>query len=209
MTTGASAEALPDNRHAVIARLHDALSALERNDAAAWRANVDELIEWRTQPLVQGLAKLARELDQAFGGGGNTQAGSALPDACARLEHVVRVSEEASHRALDLIQDCGTLLDSLRDAPPDEQRATILTIRAQLSEMTAAQGYQDLTGQIILRVVELVRMVHAGLGDAGAEHERPLHLPSSSRGYGPSVTGLDAAPTTQDDANQLLSSLGL
>lgn len=203
-------DAPPDNRHAVIARLHDALAALERDDTAAWRANVDELIEWRTQPLVQGLAKLARELDHAFGGNaGAPQHGGGLPDACARLEHVVRVSEEASHRTLDLIQDCGTLLGTLPGASGEDQARTIAEVRNRMSEMTAAQGYQDLTGQIILRVVELVRAVHIGLGDAAGSSQPPLHLPASSRGYGPAVAGLDAAPATQDDANQLLSSLGL
>lgn len=207
---GVNAVPVLDNRHAVIARLHDALAALERDDAAAWRANVDELIEWRTQPLVQGLAKLARELEQALGDvTGAAQHGSALPDACARLEHVVRVSEEASHRTLDLIQDCGTLLGTLPDASSDEQAATIAAIRARMSEMTAAQGYQDLTGQIIVRVVALVRAVHVGLGDAVGTSTLPLHLPASSRGHGPAVPGLDPTPATQDDANQLLSALGL
>ena len=51
------------DRQLVIDRLHDALAALERDDAQAWRSNVDALIEWRTHPLVQGLARLARELD--------------------------------------------------------------------------------------------------------------------------------------------------
>lgn len=200
----------PDHRHAVIARLHDALAALERDDVAAWRANVDELIQWRTHPLVQGLAKLARELDQALGDiAGATQCGSTLPDACARLEHVVRVSEEASHRTLDLIQDCAALLGTLPGAGAAEQTTTIAAIRNRMSEITAAQGYQDLTGQIIVRVVELVRAVHVGLGEAVAGESRPLHLPASSRGRGPAIAGLDQAPTTQDDANHLLSSLGL
>ena len=199
-----------DDRHAVIACLHAALEALEADNSLAWRTHVDELIHWRTQPLVQGLAKLARELDQALGDmAGAVQHGSALPDACARLEHVVQVSEDASHRTLDLIQDCSMLLGTLPDASTEEQAATIAAIRARMSEMTAAQGYQDLTGQIIVRVVELVRAVHVGLGDAVGHVEKPLHLPASSRGHGPAVAGLDPAPATQDDANQLLSSLGL
>lgn len=196
------------DRQAVIACLHAALDALEADDHGAWRAHVDELIQWRTQPLVQGLAKLARELDQALGtGGGN---GGSLPEACARLEHVVRMSEDASHQTLDLIQECGVLLGTLPASSIDaDVQATIAGIRARLSEMTAAQGYQDLTGQIIRRVVQLVRAVHAGLGEAapaGIANE-PLHL--SSHGYGPSQAGIDAPAATQDDANQLLSSLGL
>ena len=199
---------LSQDRHAVIARLHAALWALEHDDLAGWRSNVDALIQWRSQPLVQGLAKLARELENALGESGTSSNGS-LPEACARLEHVVHVSEEASHRTLDLIQECGVLLGTLPDANAEAQAATIAAIRSRMSEVTAAQGYQDLTGQIIRRVVDLVRAVHAGLGEVTDTGAAPLQLNHNSRGFGPSVTGVDPAPATQDDANELLSSLGL
>ncbi|HEU4775114.1 MAG TPA: chemotaxis protein, partial [Lysobacter sp.] len=94
------------DRQAVIACLHAALDALEADNSVAWRTHVDELIQWRTQPLVQGLAKLARELDQAMGNGASVADGGSLPEACARLEHVGRRSADASHHTLDLIQEC-------------------------------------------------------------------------------------------------------
>jgi len=200
--------AFGEDRQAVIGRLHAALWALEHDDLAGWRSNVDALIQWRSQPLVQGLAKLARELDTALGNG-SASPNASLPEACARLEHVVHVSEDASHRTLDLIQECGVLLGTLPDAAAEEQAATIAAIRSRMSEMTAAQGYQDLTGQIIRRVVELVRAVHAGLGEMTDGDATPIHLNHHNRGYGPSVAGVDAAPATQDNADELLSSLGL
>lgn len=191
-------------RLALVDCLQAALAALEADDYCAWRANVDELIQWRTQPLVQGLVRLARELEQTLGTG-TPGSGGSLPEACLRLEHVVRVSEESSHHTLDLIQDCGMLLGTLPDAAGEEQAATIAAIRSRLSEMTAAQGVQDLTGQIIRRVVELVRAVHAGLGDAVGD-ATPLQL---HHGTGPAIAGLDPKPATQEDANALLSALGL
>lgn len=202
-------DAAEGERLALVDCLHAALAALEAGDHAAWRANVDELIQWRTQPLVKGLVRLARELEQALGDGTPGDGGS-LPEACLRLEHVVRVSEESSHHTLDLIQDCGTLLGTLPDAGGlggihDSTAATIAAIRSRLSEMTAAQGVQDLTGQIIRRVVALVRSVHAGLGEAVGE-AAPLQL---HHGSGPAVAGLDPKPATQEDANALLSALGL
>jgi chemotaxis protein CheZ len=72
------------DRQTVIDCLHAALDALEADDHSAWRTHVDELIQWRTQPLVQGLAKLARELDQAMGNGAGAADGGSLPEACAR-----------------------------------------------------------------------------------------------------------------------------
>ncbi len=196
------------DRQAISERLHAALLALENDDQAGWRSNVDALIEWRTQPFVQGLTRLARELEQALGDHAGAGANaSSLPDACARLEHVVTLTEKASMRSLDLVDECGQLLRQL-PVPDDEAQAAAMSgIRSRLSELTAAQGYQDLTGQIILRVVALVRAVHVGLGEVIGEDDRPLQL--SNRGHGPAVTGLDPAPVSQDDANSLLSSLGL
>lgn len=196
------------DRQAITQRLHAALWALENEDHAGWRANVDALIEWRTQPFVQGLARLARELEQALGEhASGTPNAASLPDACARLEHVVILTERASMRSLDLVDECGQLLRQLPGPADDAQAAALAGIRSRLSELTAAQGYQDLTGQIILRVVALVRAVHAGLGEVIGESDRPLQL--GNRGHGPAVTGLDPAPVSQDDANSLLSSLGL
>lgn len=202
--TSEAARGLPEqDRQLITSRLHAALWALEHDDHAGWRANVDELIQWRTQPFVQGLARIARELELALGEA--TSHGGSLPDACARLEHVVTLTETASMRTLDLIQECSGLLGRLQSGDASQADA-VAGIRERLSEMTAAQGYQDLTGQIILRVVELVRAVQEGLGEVTGPSE-PLHL--SSRGNGPSIAGLDPAPATQDDANELLSSLGL
>lgn len=188
------------DRQQIARRVRAALWAVEHGDEAGWRAQVDALIEWRNQPLLQGLVRLARELGQTLGEG-DPPAGASLPEACAHLERVVRITEEASHRALDRIEQCRALL-SLLPADDAVQTDTVAAIRAHLSEMTAAQGYQDLTGQVILRVVDIVRCVQAGLGSAQPEPKRPLHLPGS-------LAAVDPAPATQDEANQLLSSLGL
>lgn len=195
----------PD-RDAIVATLQAAVRAVESDDTAGWRAAIDELVEWRTQPLVQGIVRLARELSVALGDQGRAGAAS-LPDACARLEHVVHLTETSSMRTLDLIDECGRLLGQLPPAQTDAQRDAVAGLRTRFSEMTAAQGYQDLTGQIILRVVELVRAVHEGIGELTGTPE-PLHL-AGNRGQGPAVPALDPTPATQDNADELLSALGL
>jgi chemotaxis protein CheZ len=202
-----SADDAHEGREDIIRRVRAALWALEHDDQAGFQANLDALIEWRNQPLVHGLMRLARELGQAFGDGDGTGGGS-LPEACARLEHAVKVSEDASHRTMDMIDQCRGLLASIPADPGTDAAEAVAGIRVRLSEMTAAQGYQDLTGQIIKRVVDIVRCVHAAGGGAMPE-SAPLQLPETSKGFGPAVSGIDAAPATQDDANDLLSSLGL
>lgn len=197
-----------DERSAIVDVLQSALRAVESGDDARARAAIDDLVQWRTQPLVQGLVRLARELAVALGDEGRGHGAASLPDACSRLEHVVQLTESSSMRTLDLIDECGRLLAQL-PAPADEaQREAIVGLRSRFSEMSIAQGYQDLTGQIILRVVELVRAVHVGLGDIVGPQE-PLHLTNNTRGHGPAVAGVDATPATQDNADELLSALGL
>ncbi|HZX81566.1 MAG TPA: protein phosphatase CheZ [Lysobacter sp.] len=202
-----SAVAATEERTAIVETLQSALRAVESGDDAAARAALDGLVQWRTQPLVQGLVRLARELAVVLGDDRRAHGTASLPEACSRLEHVVQLTESSSMRTLDLIDECSRLLGALPPAQDEAQREAVAGLRTRFSEMSLAQGYQDLTGQIILRVVELVRAVHAGLGDIVGSPE-PLHL-HSNRGHGPSVGGVDPTPATQDNADELLSSLGL
>lgn len=189
-----------EDRAQITRRIRSALWAIEHGDEAGWRTQVDALIAWRNQPLLQGLVRLARELAQTLGDAPSH--GGALPDACAHLEHVVQMSEDASHRALDRLEQCGALLSQLHVGGGVQAHAEITgALRAHLSEMTAAQGIQDLTGQVIRRVVEILRCVHAGM-DASATASPPLQLNGSLAAVNPS-------PATQDEANELLSSLGI
>ncbi|MFL6593472.1 MAG: protein phosphatase CheZ [Luteimonas sp.] len=189
-----------EDRAQITRRIRSALWAIEHGDEAGWRTQVDALIAWRNQPLLQGLVRLARELAQTLGDAPSH--GGALPDACAHLESIVRMSEDASHRALDRLEQCGELLSQMHVGAGVQAHAEATgALRAHFSELTAAQGIQDLTGQVIRRVVEILRCVHAGM-DASATASAPLQLNGSLAAVNPS-------PATQDEANELLSSLGI
>ncbi|MCD9008032.1 protein phosphatase CheZ [Luteimonas sp. XNQY3] len=197
----------PDiERTRLASMLHDALEALERGDEDGWRQQVDALANARARTLVAGLGRLARELSQAL----DTLPpmpveGSGLDDACARLDHVVEMTEQATHRTLDLIDDSRALVARLKDGPLDDTRiATIESLRENLREMALAQSHQDLGGQIIRRVAGIVRGVHEGFGALGLPPRA-----DDERGNGPSVNGLDRNAVGQSDADDLLSNLGL
>lgn len=188
----------------IIDRLHAAMAALEQGDANAWKHHLDSLLEWRRQPVVESLVKLARELDELERAidvriPGAAQSAVGLPDACSRLEHVVKMTEEASMRTLDLADECRTLLGTIGP----EHEATVDAIRSRLSAMVEAQSFQDLTGQIIQRVIHLIRSLQSGLGDIQALHGE------DSKGHGPAVSGVDPPAATQDEANDLLANLGI
>ncbi len=169
-----------------------------------------------------------------------------MPDARKRLSHVVKLTDEAAHRTLDLVEQSGPPIDHwvqgaaqlleewqmhgtreaaaaslwperahefLERALPDADR-----VRRNLSGMLLAQGYQDLTGQIIRGVIGLVGELEAVLGQlvalANGEDTRrmpalKLPLADHSRGAGPQVPGVGdtVAVSDQDDIDALLASV--
>lgn len=201
---------LSPERSALIQRLHEALDALERGDESAMRAEIDALASARTRPLVQGLGRLARELSQALGElpqAPEEDRSAELDDACARLDHVIAMTEKATHRTLDLADECRALAEGLRSEGVSAGQDQVLErIRHNLTEIALTQSYQDLTGQIIRRVAGIVRKVHEGFNELGLPPREAANEPGLA---GPAVAGLDRHAVSQLDADALLSDLGL
>jgi len=170
----------------------------------------------------------------------------AIPDAHQRLAFVVQKTEEAANRTLTAVeellplagrmgQDASRLLDDWsrfkrRELSVEEFRALLDTeceflermcasareMHERLSDVLLAQDYQDLTGQVIRRVMSLVSEVQDSLVNmiritGGA---RPSGQPAKGTGVhaeGPQV-GLAATSTNvvqgQDEVDDLLLSLG-
>jgi chemotaxis protein CheZ len=170
-----------------------------------------------------------------------------VPDARKRLAHVVRLTDEAAHRTLDLVEQSGPLVDrTARDAAqlleelrlrsqielaaPWEQRASGFLqravedadrVRGLLSQMLLAQSYQDLTGQIIRGVIELVGELESVLGQlvALANGEDTRRMPALrmtpdpqtvSVGSGPQIPGISTGEAfgDQQDVDALLARMG-
>jgi chemotaxis protein CheZ len=143
---------------------------------------------------------------------------------------------------MDLVDQCCPLVDSIAQeaarlqqlarAPGPEQsgaRAAIdvflgqsaghmQTVRARLGDVLLAQGYQDLSGQIIRSVMTLVDELEValsdlvrigGLANGGGEARRPVA--GASLGHGPVVPGVEHGDTVggQDDIDAMLSGLGM
>ena len=196
------------DKNALALRLQEALDALESGDETAWRQRIDGLVALRTQPMMSGLSRLARELGQALGELPTvpSEAGE-LDDACARLDHVVAMTEQATHRTLDLADQCRDLLEGVRiEGVSTRQDEVLDRVRHNLTEIGLTQSYQDLTGQIIRRVAGIVRKVHEGFGALGLPPREEAAEPALA---GPAVSGLDRHAVSQDDADALLADLGL
>lgn len=169
-----------------------------------------------------------------------------IPDARQRLNHVLKLTDAAAHRTLDLVEKSGppadrTAREAAALAEPWKRfragtisvadyldligridhflgaaRADSETVRANLNEVLLAQDYQDLTGQIIRGVMNLVAEVEVVLVDltrlAGTQAGGAPGAADASRGQGPAIPGVDhgaAMVNGQADIDALLSDLGM
>lgn len=168
-----------------------------------------------------------------------------IPDAHNRLRYVVAKTEEAANRTLKAVEDSIPLakrLESLaqehqqqwekflrREMDVKEFRALTHSLREflvaiiadstslsrNLSEVLLAQEYQDLTGQVIQRVIRVVQDVETGLvemirfvGQSGGAAE-PESRESRIRAEGPQIDPKKSdVVANQDEVDALLSSLG-
>lgn len=184
--------------------------------------------------LYAGLARLTRGLHDGLRQLGldarlAQAAGSDIPDAVLRLDHVVQMTEQAAHRTLDLVDEgravaaqlgaVGVELERLQARSafikPAELNGSLSAVhdadarlRQTLTALAQAQEYQDLSGQVIRRVITLVRKTETALLDLlGDAPQAALPEPVEAQELqGPVVPGMKAAD--QNDADRLLASLG-
>lgn len=170
------------------------------------------------------------------------QAASQIPDAQQRLSYVAHLTEQAANRVLAATEAARPvqedLLDSTRDlsarwekmfanqlsvdefkalasdtrsffnAAPGKVRAT----NDQLMEIMMAQDFQDLTGQVIKKVVDLAQTLEAQLVNVLIETmpaDRKVAAPEGLMN-GPviSAEGRTDVVTSQTQVDDLLESLG-
>jgi chemotaxis protein CheZ len=246
MTTGTTTP-LREEFGATIAMLSDALAA---GDEAVFYAELDALLQRRERMLFLDLRKLTGDLQSALQ---RFRVDSRLadlaekdvPNARLRLDHVLKLTDEAAHRTLDLVEQSGPLAErtarsaqglieawqQFRDrkiAVDDFHRmvremdahlqatgADMGKVRENLSEVLLAQGYQDLTGQILRGVMKLVSELEIALADLvrlsrSGTRSRPVS-DETRRGFGPSIPRINSGPSVsgQQDVDALLSGLGV
>lgn len=171
-----------------------------------------------------------------------------MPNAAERLRYVITTTEKAANTTLGAVEQSLPLADSLRndarhladqwqrfnsrEMSVDDFRALSAELSSflsvtqtnsealheKLSEVLLAQDYQDLTGQVIHKVIDLVNDVEKKLVEllrVSGYHTRQAEQDESAKGpdiapQGPVVPGVDKGDVVngQDDVDDLLSSLG-
>lgn len=180
-----------------------------------------------------------------------------MADASQRLNYVIELTEKTSHETMDRVDKSLAFVDKLDEQSgrftdllslvgqlegefeglrgvydrtsllKKESEKTIKVLRNELTEILVAQSYQDITGQLIRRVITLVTQVESSLVqlmDMAAKVERISGLnPKQSEddnkqkakkdpieAEGPQMAGSNNPDVAcdQDDVDELLSSLG-
>jgi len=193
---------------------------------------------------------------------------SAIGDASDRLNYVIELTEKTAHETMDRVDRSLSLVDKLDQQSErfkdllllvgqlegefealngvydrtctlkDQSEKTINELRSTLTDILVSQGVQDITGQLIRRVITLVTQVEGQLvklmdmaarverlsslesaEDIAASDDKPARRKSQAaeheqkqdpiRAEGPQLpTGSKDTLCDQDDVDDLLSSLG-
>jgi len=171
-----------------------------------------------------------------------------MPDATERLQYVIETTETAAHQTLTAIEDAlpvserlkskaehlnqqwgrflqremklddfkalsGELSEFLQNTAEDSNE-----LHSKMNEIMMAQGFQDITGQIIKKVIKLVQDVEGRLihlvklaGNAHtSKNDDEIRKQKMAQEEGPVVPGVTQSQVVsgQDDVDDLLSSLG-
>lgn len=177
-------------------------------------------------------------------------AGHDIPDAKDRLNYVIAMTDSAANRTMDAVDTCLPIADKLIenlegvlpswqglmkrelalgefkilchqiDSMIKESTSSALTLRSSLTDILMAQDFQDLTGQMIRRVIALVQEIESKLVGILTVCHTGSVVPKSGRNVNNTKKDIEAegpimnaeerddVVNGQDDVDDLLSSLG-
>jgi chemotaxis protein CheZ len=169
-----------------------------------------------------------------------------MPDAKHNLDHVIELTEDATNKTLTAVEQSSPVLDALNERAVYLQRllqghmkqlndnnklsfieqelegfldkvcSDIQQVNINMNTILMAQGYQDISGQIIQRVGKMVQDVEHSLIDILQINSNSVCRVSGNdteknrTGHGPAIpaTKTDDVLNNQDDVDDLLSTLG-
>jgi chemotaxis protein CheZ len=215
-------------------------AALAANDQQAFRKALSGFDSVRDGEVLTGVRKVTVELQSALQ---RFEVDSRLiglaqrqvPDARRRLAHVIKLTSEAAHQTMDLAEQCTPLAeriggDAVKMLESRASRAaadlevtsflqrvveSMQLLRSRLAEVRLAQGFQDLTGQIVGSVLGLVDELERALGELARITDAAGGMAAKeqtiSRGLGPAVPGVGKgeALAAQNDVDALLQTFGM
>jgi len=222
---------MPTSNHIDLNQAKLLVKALESNDHEQAAKLIDEMTQIRESELFQQLNVLTTNLhltlDEIDGDSLLMQTKHDIPDATERLEYVIQTTEEASNQTLDAAEQALRSLDKISEMLVGNDMQQIQDELNKVSEVLTnimlAQSYQDLTGQVLNRVIlvisslehSLIQLIENSGHDYHAIPDRAVNdddqKSKEMHGVGPNVTKNSKKDIveSQDDIDDLLSDLGI
>lgn len=211
-----------------VEKLEQLLDAVKQQDNERAQRLYQSIFNETQHYLVEGVEKIADQLHQAmkeFSEDASLlrQTKHELPDATEGLQYVFTETEKASNQTLTAAETLYELLEGLakkleRD---EESKALLDQAMQQVNAIMLAQGFQDLTGQVLKRVMVLITdleeslkslIQQAGIDYASIpEKSEEEKRKENEKGVGPNVTQQHQkeSVSNQGDVDDLLADLGL
>lgn len=207
------------------------LSDLEAGDLIAAGAQLDKLTQLREHELYQELGRITRNLHDTLKEIDDTellqQVKHDLPDVSERLEYVMISTEEASAKTLTAAETLAERLDQVNELMAELSSDQLQAIKpllddasSQVTSIMMAQSFQDLTGQVLNRIMIVMGAFERSLLDlisrsghdlsAVPERSESSKRENELKGIGPNVTKSSQKDnlSSQDDVDDLLGQLG-
>ncbi len=211
------------------------LAALENGESDQATELVDQLTQLRESELYQQLTQLSYNLnhtldDLDMDAPVLLHTKHDLPDVTERLQYVIDETQKASEQtlssaegALAQLGQLGQLIENGDTQILTEAKPLIDQACSELTNIMLAQSFQDLTGQVLNRVIYIMTDVEESLKsliersrfDYDSIPERELtqeqRQQEESKGLGPNVTQKSKQDTleSQADVDDLLNDLGI
>lgn len=199
------------------ARLTQLCEAVAAND----EAQIEQQLDWLTVLHEIKVAEQLQDLKQILDVAGSEdeqghiiEASAQLSDAAERLQYILDETEKSATASLDIADEIGDGLRTLQEKVQDEDdKALISSMLKRTQDLVMAQEYQDLTGQILKRMIpalaEMNQILDTLLKATGTE--KPARDEDVMKGVGPNVTAKSKqdSVSSQDEVDDLLDSLGI
>lgn len=196
------------------------VEALERGAQDSADQCLEALSDHRGSVLLRHVAEVTRDVHQAFGGVVSDQrlyeiSKHVMPDARERLIYVVEKSEESAHRTLSAVENMLPLAEQLCANADAAIRDSGAQLRSGLTDVLMAQEYQDLTGQVIKKTIDIVEQVEQKLVSLiiaerlATGHPVACAKPAHGEATGPAIKPGADVMSHQHDVDDLLAELGV
>lgn len=218
-----------------VKQVQSLVSALQANDQTKASEILDDLTQIRESELYQQLAGLTSNLHHTLDELADTpllmQTKHDIPDVTERLEYVIKTTEDASAQTLDMAEQALQKLDHIKQSISNDLSASVAQdLQTELSEINEiltnimlAQSFQDLTGQVLNRVIFIISSLEQSLiqliDQSGHDFDAiPDRVESEEEkktaemhGVGPNVTKASQKDIvdSQKGVDDLLSDLGI